>query len=103
MGDYRVIVMNTYPQTARRLLCQAYHLKKMNYPHYVWLLPGWFEEDWWKEEEDTANKSDQVVCTQEEMKSMLKNALGITEAPSDYLRQNKSALLVGLLILLLDL
>ena len=94
MGDYRVVIVNTYPRTARSLLCQAYHIKKMNYPHYVWLLPGWFEENWWKDEDTT----DEIVCTQEEMKTMLKNALGITEAPSDYLRQNNSALLVGLFV-----
>ena len=96
-GDYRVVVMNTYPPTARRLLCQAYHLKRMHYPHYVWLLSGWFEENWWKEE-DNANTSDKVVCTQEEMKVMLKNSLGITEAPSDYLGQNKLASLVSLFV-----
>lgn len=92
-----MIILNTYPRTARELLCQAYHLRKMHYPHYVWLLPGWFEENWWKEV-DNNNKSDQAVCTQEEMKSMLYNSLGITEAPSDYLRRNKSALLVNLFV-----
>lgn len=98
-GDYRVVVMNTYPPTARRLLCQAYHLGRIHYPYYVWLLPGWFEENWWKEEEENDNKTDDVVCTQEEMKVMLKNSLGVTEAPSDYLGQNKLASLVSLLIL----
>ena len=95
--DYRVIVVNTYPPTARRLLCQAYHLQRMHYPRYVWILPGWFEENWWREGENT-NKSDKVICTQEEMKVMLKNSLGITEAPSDYLGQNKLASLVSLFV-----
>ena len=96
-GDYRVVVMNTYPPAARRFLCEAYHLQRMHYPRYVWILPGWFEENWWTEEENV-NKSDQVVCTQEEMKVMLNNSLGITEVPSDYLRQSRSASLVSLLV-----
>lgn len=96
-GDYRVVVMNTYPPAARQLLCQAYHLKRMHYPRYVWLLPGWFEENWWKEE-DNVNTSDKLVCTQEEMKVMLKNSLGITEAPSEYLGQNKLASLVSIFV-----
>lgn len=70
----------------------------MHYPHYVWVLPGWFEKDWWKVEEDSKER-DRVICTQDEKKIMLKNSLGITEVPAgDYLRQNKLGPLVGLFV-----
>ena len=87
-----MVILNTYPRTARRLLCQAYHLSKMYYPGYMWLLPGWFGDNWWwKEEEGNANDPDGVVCTQEEMSTMLNNTLGIMEVPSDYLRRNNQS------------
>ena len=88
--DYRVIVLNTYPPVARQFLCQAYHLKKMHYPQYVWILPGWYNDNWWKVEidNDTSNFG-QLTCTSEEMKTMLINSLGVTEVPSDYLGRNE--------------
>lgn len=89
-GDYYVVVLNTYPQAARRILCEGYHLKEMHYPQYVWILPGWFEDSWWKEEKDDHIQNfDQRTCTLGELKAMLNNSIGIMEAPSDYLEQNE--------------
>ena len=89
-GDYYVVVLNTYPQAARRILCEGYHLKEMHYPQYVWILPGWFEDSWWKEEKDDHIQNfDQRTCTLGELKAMLNNSIGIMEAPSDYLEQDE--------------
>ena len=86
-----MIVLNTYTQTAKSLLCEAYHLKKMHYPRYVWILPGWFEESWWKETKDSSiNFDNRRACTLEEMKSMLINSLGVMEIPSDYPKDSES-------------
>lgn len=86
---YRVIVLNTYPPAAKRFLCQAYRLQKMHYPQYVWLLPGWFDQNWWKETEDHDTDNNSIPgdsgCTNEELKTMLMGTLGIMEASSDYL------------------
>ncbi|XP_071803868.1 gamma-aminobutyric acid type B receptor subunit 1-like isoform X1 [Asterias amurensis] len=52
----RIIVGGFYSQMARRVFCAAYH-QKMFGAKYVWILPGWFETEWWRQQDDSIDCS----------------------------------------------
>ncbi|XP_033632295.1 gamma-aminobutyric acid type B receptor subunit 2-like [Asterias rubens] len=60
--DARVIIGNFQESTARAVFCQAYK-SEMYGSKYVWLLPGWFQREWWRAEDDTDCTADELAKT----------------------------------------
>ncbi|XP_022086469.1 gamma-aminobutyric acid type B receptor subunit 2-like isoform X2 [Acanthaster planci] len=50
--DARIIIGSFQERTARAVFCEA-HKINMYGPKYVWILPGWFQREWWRAEADT--------------------------------------------------
>ena len=52
----RIILGEFYPGTALHVMCTAQRLKMTQKEGYVWLLPGWFQEDWYDLDKHRLNK-----------------------------------------------
>eukprot|EP00090_Calanus_glacialis_P036355 TRINITY_DN6204_c0_g1_i1.p1 TRINITY_DN6204_c0_g1~~TRINITY_DN6204_c0_g1_i1.p1 ORF type:complete len:896 (-),score=194.35 TRINITY_DN6204_c0_g1_i1:234-2846(-) len=62
--DARIIVGLFYAKTARKVLCEIYK-NKMFGPKYVWFFIGWYEDDWFMDQEYL--KDEAIECTQDQM------------------------------------
>ncbi|XP_072039595.1 gamma-aminobutyric acid type B receptor subunit 1-like [Amphiura filiformis] len=56
----RILYGNFYEEDARKVLCAAFH-EGLYGRKYVWILPGWFDDNWWRVDNDL------IPCTPEEM------------------------------------
>ena len=54
------------------LFYQGFH-RKMLPPQYVWITPGWFDQEWWAQ--DYGNLS--VHCSMKDMRRVLKGSLSV--------------------------
>ncbi|XP_025112675.1 gamma-aminobutyric acid type B receptor subunit 1-like [Pomacea canaliculata] len=70
--DARVIVGVFYEDMARRVFCQAYK-EKLYGKKYVWLIIGWYPDNWYRTRDDRHN------CTVEQLEEALEGHL-TTEA-----------------------
>ncbi|XP_046570868.1 gamma-aminobutyric acid type B receptor subunit 1-like [Haliotis rubra] len=68
--DARIIVGNFYPQRGREVICQAFRVGLYG-RKVVWLLPGWFQPDWYTIYDDTAN------CTAQDILQVIDNAFSL--------------------------
>ena len=62
--DARIIVGLFYAKTARKVLCEIYK-NKMFGPKYVWFFIGWYEDDWFMDQEYLVDEG--IECTQDQM------------------------------------
>ena len=53
-----------YAKTARKVLCEIYK-NKMFGPKYVWFFIGWYEDDWFMDQEYLSDEG--IECTQDQM------------------------------------
>ena len=53
-----------YAKTARKVLCEIYK-NRMFGPKYVWFFIGWYEDDWFMDQEYLRDEG--IECTQEQM------------------------------------
>ena len=53
-----------YAKTARKVLCEIYK-NKMFGPKYVWFFIGWYEDDWFMDQQYLSDEG--VECTQDQM------------------------------------
>ncbi|XP_068685324.1 gamma-aminobutyric acid type B receptor subunit 2-like isoform X2 [Montipora foliosa] len=60
--DVRIIMGNFDERSARKVFCQAYHFGLYG-SRYVWIIPGWYQTNWWKSE----LTKDSLGCTESEM------------------------------------
>ncbi|XP_072015077.1 gamma-aminobutyric acid type B receptor subunit 1-like, partial [Amphiura filiformis] len=67
----RIILGRFYAPEARKVFCRAYH-EGMYGSKYVWIIPGYYQHDWWKIRDD-----DPVNCTVEEMRKATEGYFGI--------------------------
>ncbi|CAF0750938.1 unnamed protein product [Brachionus calyciflorus] len=58
--DARIIVGVFYEQEARKVFCAAYK-ERMLFPKYIWMIIGWYSENWYLE------KDDEISCNRTEM------------------------------------
>ncbi|CAD5116182.1 DgyrCDS5099 [Dimorphilus gyrociliatus] len=58
-ADARIIIGSFQEDAARQVFCEAYKLR-MYSPRYVWILHGWYTENWWTSSKGTS-------CTDEEL------------------------------------
>ncbi|XP_038071683.1 uncharacterized protein LOC119740441 [Patiria miniata] len=65
--DAKIIVGNMYEDKARRVFCEAYKLG-MTGPDYVWMIIGWYRENWWMDEDPN------IRCTVQEMNLAVEGA-----------------------------
>ena len=70
----RIIIGEFFDTTARTVMCEAYKLGMTQSQGYVWFLPGWYQNDWYKLDEMRAKndgiptKNDGIPnCTTAEM------------------------------------
>jgi gamma-aminobutyric acid type B receptor len=56
----RIIFLNTYPDYAQEILCQALTLE-MTPPNYAWITFGWFSEGFWNQSSNHCNVTDLVA------------------------------------------
>ncbi|XP_022082611.1 gamma-aminobutyric acid type B receptor subunit 2-like isoform X3 [Acanthaster planci] len=68
--DARIIAANFYEGRVRKVFCSAYRLGLYG-PRYVWMLPGYYADGWWKVPEEG------VTCTPEELKKASEGYLTI--------------------------
>ncbi|XP_038060033.1 gamma-aminobutyric acid type B receptor subunit 2-like [Patiria miniata] len=61
--DARVIITAFYPEPAAKLFCKVYTAKLFG-AKYVWILPGWYPDGWWRDLPD-------VPCDNEETATAL--------------------------------
>ena len=52
----RIILGEFYPGTALHVMCTALRLGMTQKEGYVWLLPGWFQKDWYDLDKHRVNK-----------------------------------------------
>ena len=64
LQDARIIVGLFYAKTARKVLCEIYE-NKMFGPKYVWFFIGWYEDDWFMNEQYLRDEN--IKCTQAQM------------------------------------
>lgn len=81
--DARIIVGVFYEDMARRVFCQVYK-EKLYGKKYVWLIIGWYPDNWYKQK----TKDDRHNCTAEQLQEALEGHL-TTEAV--IINQNLSA------------
>lgn len=62
--DARIIVGLFYAKTARKVLCAIYK-ERMFGPKYVWFFIGWYEDDWFMNEDYIQEEG--ITCTREQM------------------------------------
>ncbi|XP_038054948.1 gamma-aminobutyric acid type B receptor subunit 2-like [Patiria miniata] len=67
--DARIIIGSFQERTARAVFCEAYKID-MYGSKYVWILPGWFQREWWRAEMDTD-------CTAEELARVVEGYFSI--------------------------
>ncbi|XP_070577493.1 gamma-aminobutyric acid type B receptor subunit 2-like [Ptychodera flava] len=66
-GDAKIIVASMYENMARRMFCEAYK-QDMTGPDYVWILIGWYGNQWWEVEDPY------VDCSIAEMKEAVEGS-----------------------------
>ncbi|XP_071804599.1 gamma-aminobutyric acid type B receptor subunit 2-like [Asterias amurensis] len=65
----RIIIGGFYTDKARKVFCEAYH-QQMFGAKYVWIVPGWYESNWWKVADDS------IDCTEKEMEGATNGLFG---------------------------
>jgi len=65
--EARIIIGNFDERYARKVFCQAFHAG-MYGARYAWLIPGWFNKNWWK----IRLKNESIACTEDEMNKAVK-------------------------------
>nr|XP_054769361.1 gamma-aminobutyric acid type B receptor subunit 2-like [Lytechinus pictus] len=68
--DARIIFAGFLPDQAAIIFCKIYQ-QGLYGSKYVWIIPGWFPDGWWKNHDPEA-----VPCTSEEMEMMLEYHIG---------------------------
>ncbi|XP_033634369.1 gamma-aminobutyric acid type B receptor subunit 2-like [Asterias rubens] len=68
--DARIIATSFYEDTAREVFCKAFHLGLYG-PNYVWMVPGYFPDNW-------QQKTDGVNCTADQLKTATEGYLAVT-------------------------
>ena len=48
--------------------------QNMTYPGYVWIIQGWYSDQWWMEEDSN--------CTSETLESFLNGTIGVSHFPT---------------------
>ena len=64
LQDARIVVGLFYAKTARKVLCEIYE-NKMFGQKYVWFFIGWYEDDWFMNEQYLRDEN--IKCTQAQM------------------------------------
>ena len=61
------------------LLLQQAFLEGRFYPGYVWITPGWYQQGWWKADEDYLHS---LNCTTSDIEQHLDRALVLLAHPN---------------------
>lgn len=67
-----IIMSCAYMQAANSLLDDSnpeYH-----YPGYVWITPGWYRDNWWREE---VARDSEIPCSDQDLEQFILNILSI--------------------------
>ncbi|XP_022082481.1 gamma-aminobutyric acid type B receptor subunit 2-like [Acanthaster planci] len=59
--DARVIITAFYPDPAAKLFCKVYKAKLFG-AKYVWILPGWYPDGWWRDLPDVSCSNDEIAA-----------------------------------------
>lgn len=57
---FKIIVLNCYSEVAKMVICEA-SKRGMTHMEYVWILHGWYPENWWKASAEGDCSSSQMV------------------------------------------
>ncbi|GAU97949.1 hypothetical protein RvY_09165-2 [Ramazzottius varieornatus] len=71
--DIRIIIGAFSAQFARKVFCQAYRIQLYG-PRYVWLIPGSFPSNWWLDQRENSD------CSNEELEEAIEGYLSVTVA-----------------------
>ncbi|XP_064596389.1 gamma-aminobutyric acid type B receptor subunit 1-like [Liolophura sinensis] len=55
--EARIIIANMFESTARGVFCKARGLG-MTGPGYIWIIPGWFSDEWYLEDDTTCSPTE---------------------------------------------
>ncbi|XP_072048089.1 gamma-aminobutyric acid type B receptor subunit 2-like [Amphiura filiformis] len=69
--DGKIIYVYMYVDVARKIFCEAYR-QEICTPEYVWIVPGWYSQQWWIDE------NDQINCTVNEMNEAVSSTTILT-------------------------
>ncbi|XP_072043527.1 gamma-aminobutyric acid type B receptor subunit 1-like [Amphiura filiformis] len=69
--DAKIIYMFIYEDKARKILCEA-RRQGMATAEYVWIMPGWYTQQWWTEDNNAIN------CTVDEMNDAVNSTTILT-------------------------
>ena len=76
----------SYPLIYCMCIIQAYY-RDMIGPEYLWIIPMWYNDDWWQSSGDSSSKN--VSCTDKIMMRVITGTIGVV--PDGYLTiQNES-------------
>ena len=76
--DSRIILIYGYSSFIRRFLCQAWKDGSLISSRHAWIMPGWFEQGWWKRQ---SGDPDTHSCSDEDM---LEASHGILSTDREY-------------------
>ncbi|KAL5007636.1 hypothetical protein ScPMuIL_016442 [Solemya velum] len=68
--DARIIIASSYQLSAVKLLCEAYRAG-LYWPKIVWILLGWYGENWWKKTNNFAG----INCTQDQLNAVVEGVI----------------------------
>ncbi|XP_071477852.1 gamma-aminobutyric acid type B receptor subunit 2-like [Diadema antillarum] len=68
--DARIIFAGFLPNEAAVIFCKAFRLNLYG-PKIVWIVPGWYHEDWWK-----VTDPEVIPCSSEDLKEVLQYHIG---------------------------
>lgn len=84
----RIIIGSFYESGARQVFCEAYK-KQMFGERFVWIIIGWYDDNWWKKRLDEEN----VDCSPSEMSQAVEGYLATDHVKlneDDITSQNKT-------------
>jgi gamma-aminobutyric acid type B receptor len=88
----RIIFLNTYPEYALEILCQASTLGMTN-PDYAWISFGWYFDDFWNGEFQNRTYDIFTQCTKQQLKDIVNRMFMVNTYPE--LDENDSQIMIG--------
>ncbi|XP_064403199.1 gamma-aminobutyric acid type B receptor subunit 2-like [Halichondria panicea] len=81
-GDYRIFFLNTYRETARDIVCYAIE-QNLEFPRYVWIINGWYGNDWWVTMGTTRCSNDAIAQFLQDSRVLILRPYSTSEISND--------------------
>jgi len=76
----KIVIMTSFEQSARAIICEAYHKGMTAKDGYVWFLPNWFTRSWWNTDRYNRDFNERVPCSTAEMTRAMQGYFSLSTA-----------------------